>query len=254
MHAWRQRGALTGDYRSWADALADARGYADELLLKRALAAVREVEAGRAAWERDGATFPQPQVNAPLLSVLREIAAAEGGWLVLVDFGGALGSTWRQHRAELAGLAQLEWRVVEQPHVVAAGRMLAPGPLRFHASLAEAWSGEPPRAALFSSVLPYLEDPWAVLAEVAARGCRHVIIDRTSFAADGRRRLAVQRVSAALGGGSYPCWLFDQEGLLAPLAAEYRLVREWTPTIDDIHPAAVFRGFWLSRRDGGRDA
>jgi putative methyltransferase (TIGR04325 family) len=242
----RRRRAFVGNYHLWAEARANSRGYEHSAVLAQVIVASRAVVAGRAAWDRDGALFAQPEVNAPLLAALRRIAAGEGGRLDLVDFGGALGSTWRQHRAALGDLTSVRWRVVEQLHYVEAGREFADTVLSFHPSLDEALQEKTASTLLCSSVLPYLEQPWALLDAAVRRGFRHIVIDRTPFAADGRQRIVVQRVPAELGGGSYPCWLFARDELLAPLAARYRLVSEW-PGFDAVDPAAVYRGFWFER-------
>jgi hypothetical protein len=56
-----------------------------------------------------------------------------------------------------------------------------------------------------------------------------------------------QHVPKNLGGGSYPCWLFNRETLLAPLSKEYQIASEW-PGFDDIDHAAIYRGFWFERK------
>lgn len=235
-----------GNYASWAEVPADAKGYDDHAVLARVCAAARDVRAGRAAWDRDGVTFPNPMSNAPLLTALRAVAVAEGGRLDLVDFGGALGSTWWQHRLALADLGGVRWQVVERADFIAAGREFADQVLGFHATIEAALGAYPPRTILLSSVLPYLEHPYELLAEVVRRGFRHIIIDRTSFAADGRERLVVQHASPELGGGRYPCWVFSRSRLLESLGPEYALVAEW-PGFDEVDPAVNYRGFHFQR-------
>ena len=246
---WRsRRSALRwdGDYRSWADALGRSAGYGEAQILDRVRAAARRVRDGGAAFERDGMDFQEPEYVWTTLAMLEFIAASCEGRLDLVDFGGALGSTWRQHREALKNLVRVRWRVVEQPHYVEAGREFADAVLVFYASLDDALAEGTVSTVLFSSVLPYLEQPQALLAEVARKGVRHVIIDRTSFAADGRERIVVQKAPPELGRGSYPCWLFARNSLLAPLASCYRLVGEW-PGFDDVDPSALFYGFSFER-------
>ncbi|MFA5057394.1 MAG: methyltransferase, TIGR04325 family [Opitutaceae bacterium] len=237
-----------GNYATWSEARAASAGYDDAAVLDRMLGAARAVRSGRVAWDRDGATFAEPAVHAPLLAALRTVAAAQGGRLELVDFGGALGSTWWQYRPSLAGLATVRWRVVEQPHVAAAGRReFADTVLSFHDSLDDALAGAAPAAILLSSVLPYVEAPHALVADVLRRGFKHLIIDRTAFVTKGSERLAIQRVPPALGGGSYPCWLFERRSLLAPVEQGYRLAAEW-PGFDDFGPGVAFRGFLYERK------
>jgi putative methyltransferase (TIGR04325 family) len=247
---WRRRRAwkwFAGDFATWAEARAQAVGYEDAAVLTRVRAAARAVRAGEAAWDRDGATFAEPTVHAPLLAALRAIGAEHGGRLDVVDFGGALGSTWWQYRAACADLA-VRWCVVEQPHFVAAGREeFTGGGLSFARTLAEAGEGGAPAVILFSGVLSYLENPRVLLAEAAASGVRHVIIDRTPFWGGGRDWLTVQRTHPELGGGSYPAWVFDRAKLLAPLVEKFEVAAEW-PGFDVIDPRLDYRGLHLVRK------
>ncbi|MBL9188267.1 MAG: methyltransferase, TIGR04325 family [Opitutaceae bacterium] len=237
-----------GDFASWADAQRASRGYGDPAIAEKTIAAARAVRDGRAAWERDTVLFTEPAANAPLLRALRHAAAANGGRLRVADFGGALGSTWWQHRPWLADLAEVRWSVIEQPALVVAGqREFATGPLRFFASLDECWATERPDVLLLSSVLPYLENPHALLASALDRPFRHVIIDRTGFITRGRDRLTVQQVPPAIYEASYPCWFFDRTSLIVGFAPRWRIVDEWTAE-DESDIDATHRGFLLERK------
>jgi putative methyltransferase (TIGR04325 family) len=247
---WRRRFGwqwFRGDYSTWAEARSASRGYDSAAILAQVREAAHAVRDGRAAWDRDGMTFATPATNAPLLETLRNVAASANGCLDLIDFGGALGSTWRQYRSELADLATVRWRVVEQPGFVAAGRDLTDSVLSFHPSLDDAvGAGARPAAVLFSSVLPYVEHPGKLLEEVVQREFQHIIIDRTPFIAGGRTRLVVQHTPLQLGGASYPCWLFDRRQLVEAVGATYRLVREWA-ALDELAADVEHRGFHFQR-------
>jgi putative methyltransferase (TIGR04325 family) len=237
-----------GNYRTWAEARSASAGYDDQAVLARVLHATRTARAGSNRWERDGNTFDRPELNEPLLAALRDVAADQGGRLDLVDFGGGLGGTCWQHRTALTALAGVRWRVVEQSHFVAAGREFADETVSFHESIAAAVAGGQPSAILLSSVLPYLEFPEAVLAEVVKRNFRHVIIDRTPFVRRGAKRLAVQWTPPELGGGSYPVWLFERNPLLAFLTDCYELKHEW-PALDSLALSVKHRGFHFQAKD-----
>ncbi len=240
---------LRGDYRDWAAARAASLGYDVAAERERYRAAARLVQNGAAAWERDGTTFATPAVNTRLLQNFRRMAGESNGSLDVVDFGGAFGSTWRQNRAALAALASpVTWRVVEQPDWVRVGRAeFANEELQFHESLADAVAQARRPTLLLSSVLQYLEQPHRLLAEAAALGFRDVIIDRTPFWRGPRDRLAVQHTPPELGGGTYPCWVFNRAGLLAPFAADYAIVAEWEAD-DDLATWVNFRGCHLVRQ------
>jgi len=244
---WVRGPVYAGNYPTWAEAAAASRGYADSGILEKTLAAARAVRDGRAAWERDTVLFATPAANAPLLAALRRAAADRGGRLNLVDFGGALGSTWWQHRPWLADLAEVRWSVVEQAAWVAAGRReFTTGPLRFYSTLAACGAAEHPEVVLLSSVLPYLEAPHALLAEVRAGGARTVIIDRTGFVRRGGDRLTVQRVPPSIYDASYPCWFFDRAALLAGFGAGWRVTAEW-PTDDEVDIDATYGGLMVEK-------
>ncbi len=238
----------TGDFATWAEAQGASRGYADPAIGVKVAAAARAVRDGKAVWERDTVLFHEPAANVPLLHALRSAAAARGGHLNVVDFGGALGSTWWQHRSWLADLATVQWSVVEQPALVEIGqREFTLGPLRFFASLDECCRAVQPQVILLSSVLPYLENPRALLAEIRARGFDRAIIDRTGFVTRGRDRLTVQHVPAAIYAASYPCWFLDRATVLRDFADGWSVGGEWAND-DDVDIDAEHRGMMLERK------
>jgi putative methyltransferase (TIGR04325 family) len=244
---WIAGAVYEGDYSSWAEAAAVSSGYDADLIFQRTLEAARAVRDGRATWERDTVLFHEPVCHEPLMRQLRRIATA-GGRLSVLDFGGALGSTWWQHRPWLAELGDVRWSVVEQSRLVEAGRReFTRGPLRFYATMGECCAAERPDVLLLSSVLPYLESPEVLMTEIAARGFQHVIIDRTGFVGRGRHRLTVQHVPKEIYPASYPCWFFDRETLLGPMAANWRVVDEWV-AFGDVDIDAEYRGLALERR------
>lgn len=252
MRRWARRllrpALYRGDFANWEEARRASRGYADQALLERVVAAARAVRDGKAAWERDSVLFSAPEANAPLLKALRRAAAARGGNLHLVDFGGALGSTWWQHRPWLRDLASVRWSVVEQPALVEAGRReFAQPPLRFFESLDACCAVEAPNVVLLSSVLPYVEDPRGLLADLSARRFDTLIVDRTGFVERGRDRLTVQQVPPSIYEASYPCWFLDRGSLRRSLASTWDFVEEWVNE-DDVDIEAEHRGMMLERR------
>lgn len=236
-----------GDFASWAEAQRASRGYADPKIMEKVIASARTVRDGRAVWDRDTVLFHTPEANEPLLRALRRAAAAHDGQLNVLDFGGALGSTWWQHRPWLADLRSVRWSVVEQADLVEVGRReFTVGPLQFFASVDECVAADAPRVVLLSSVLPYLESPRALLADLGGRGFDHMIVDRTGFVERGRDRLTVQQVPAAIYEASYPCWFLDLGSFRQGLASRWNEVDEWM-NADDVDIDAVHRGMLFER-------
>lgn len=244
---------LRGDYPDWASAEAAAGSAGDGFAVERVVRAARAVKSGQAAWDRDGVMFSDPAAHAPLLAALEKISEEAGGRLDLVDFGGGLGSTWHQHRPWLRAARTVRWRVVELPSLVAAGRReFSDDVVTFHSTLDEARAAGEPFVILFSSVLQYLPNPYALLAAQVQAGWAHIIIDRVGLNAGGRDRLAVQHTPPRLGGSRVPCWIFDQQRLLAPLAGDYELAAAWPVDFDPADDTVSYHGFHFRRRTMNR--
>lgn len=242
LFGWRW---FRGNYPTWAAARAASAGYDDAPILDRVVLATREVRAGRALWERDGTLFHVPEINEPLLKALTA-CAKRGDRFEVVDFGGSLGSTWWQHRAQLADLRLSAWRVVEQEHYVQAGAEFANDILSFHHTLEEACVNGAPTVILFSGVLQCVESPSSILHAAARTGTENIVLDRTPFVKRGGKRLAVQHTPSQLGGGTYPCWHFVMDELLAPLRGNYDFVEDW-PSLDDLDLSVRYRGLLMRR-------
>ena len=81
----------------------------------------------------------------------------------MLDLGGALGGYYYQHRKFMSMLAKVRWSVVEQKHFVVCGRdEFQDEYLRFHETIADCLAEGPVDVGFLSSVLQYLERPYAI--------------------------------------------------------------------------------------------
>jgi putative methyltransferase (TIGR04325 family) len=217
-----------GDFGSWREAASRATGYDSEAILARVLDATLKVKRGEAAFERDSVVFDRIEYVWPVLAGLMWAAARNQGRLNVLDFGGALGSTYFQHRRFLDKLADVRWSVVEQAHYVECGNaQIAEGPLRIYPDIANCLAEQAPNVVLCSSVLQYLPNPLDILDELGRVGAAVMLIDRTPFARITKHRLLVQHVPAAIYEASYPMWVFSDSQFLAHLAQRWRLVSRY---------------------------
>ncbi len=236
-----------GDYANWAGAQAACAGYAAPAILARVTAAARAVRDGEAAYERDGVAFQGPPPWWPGIAVLREVAGARSGAVTVLDFGGSLGSLYQPVRGAVGDGVRLRWRVVEQPEFVAVGRReFQRGELEFYSSIREAGAAGMPDVVLLASVLSYLPNPAAVLAELLALGANWVLVERTGFTTTGGPRLTVQRVPRSIYPASYPCWFMDRADLLRQVAGCYRVVAD-EPDPIEASAGLEFRSLQLQR-------
>ena len=224
-----------GSYPTWEAARLRCTGYETDDILTKVIEATRKVEAGEFACERDSVLFDHAEYSWPLLASLLYIRARTGT-LRVTDFGGALGSTWRQNANFLHPLENVEWRVVEQPAFVAAGRAeFERNGLTFFSTLAEATQSGTD-VCLFSSSLCYVAEPWSVVAAADATNARFLLFDLTPFHGDLENRICIQTVPSSIYSATYPCWIFSRRAFHAQLGSRFRLIESW------VHSHPVARG------------
>lgn len=213
-----------GSFASWQEACAASEGYDAEGIFAKVVHAARQVRDGQCAYERDAVCFDSPCLNEHLTTAILLAALRSGDRLNVVDFGGGLGSTYQQNRIVLDHVPGLSWNVVEQSHVATCGKNeFATDVLSFWTSLEEFTSanrGQRIDVIIFSSVLQYLETPYAVLQQAIDLQPEVIYLGRTPLASEGDR-LTVQHVPASIYRASYPCWLLDKKRIEALLAQNY---------------------------------
>lgn len=241
---------LSGDYRSWDEAMAASTGYDSGIILEKTRTALLKVKNGKAAYERDSVLFDEIQYAWPLLASLMWVAARCEGRLNVLDFGGSLGSTYFQNRVFLSALPQVHWNIVEQSRHVRIGRAnFEDDNLRFYEDIKDCLTDTQPNCVLLSSVLQYLENPYTVLDQILELPCDHVIIDRTPFWAGPADRLCVQTVPPNIYPASYPSWIFSTPRFHAYLNDKWKIMAEFD-SLDSLSAPveAVWRGLILECR------
>ncbi|MGF1534210.1 MAG: methyltransferase, TIGR04325 family [Bernardetiaceae bacterium] len=201
------------------------KGYSDEQILDRVREATLKVKRGEAAYERDSVTFDEIQHNWAMLAHLFYVAMQHQGQLYVIDFGGALGSLYFQHRAYLNDLSDFRWTVVEQPHFVRCGQKeVAFENLYFAYTVEEAIHSSIAHVLVLSGVLQYLPDPYATITKLKKHRFPYLIIDRTAFIEDAPDRLTIQHTPEAIIQSAYPAWFFNKDRFLAAFAEDYEIL------------------------------
>jgi putative methyltransferase (TIGR04325 family) len=242
---------LSGDYRSWGEALAASTGYDSELILEKTRLSLLKVKKGEAVYERDSVLFDEIEYAWPLLAGLMWAAARNGGTLNVLDFGGSLGSTYFQNRDFLSVLSRVRWNIVEQPRHVEVGKAcFEDDRLNFYTDIAECLGETQPNIVLLSSVLQYLEHPYTLLEQIMGLPCDCFIIDRTPFWTGPTDRLCVQNVPPSIYPANYPSWIFSSPHFHAYIdKASYQIVAKFD-SLDNLKPPvkAFWQGIILQRR------
>lgn len=239
--------AFTGSYASWAEAELHASGYDADAIFQRVREATLKVKRGEALFERDSVCFYKEDYRWPALACLLAIAAERGGKLSVLDFGGALGSFYFQHRKFFTRLKSIRWCVIEQTHFVECGKNEFQNEnLKFYTNTDECLANEKMDVVFLSSVLQYLEKPESMLIELSKTKADYILIDRTPFIEDLNNRLTVQSVPKSIYKASYPAWFFSNnkfDELITKVG--YRPIEEFDG--DDDVGIGKFKGYFLER-------
>lgn len=243
-----------GRFSSWEDAAARCTGYDSKEILAKVLAATLKVKRGEAAFERDSVLFDEIEYVWPVLAGLMCAAARSSGILNVLDFGGALGSSYFQNRKFLQSLPSVRWNVVEQPHYIDAGRKhIQDTQLQFYKTIEECLSESQPNVIFLSGVLQYLPDPFGMLNKLGAVNADVLILDRTSFSISGDNdTIRLQHVPENIYKATYPCHVFN-EGKLCQYISDvgYDLIEAYG-SLDNFDPDTCWRGHIFLRRANGR--
>lgn len=214
----RRKGSAFEDFPgSWMEAQAAVEGYAASDILEQVLQASLAVRDGQSVHERDAVNFDTIHYAWPVLAGLLWAAARNGGSLRVIDFGGSLGSSYRQFRRFLYGLPNLSWAIVEQQNFVDAGsEHFADAVLSFHSEVMAA-SLTRPNVGLLSGVLQYVDDPFHTLATLTSTEISTLVIDRTPVHFGEEDYLTIQHVPARIYAASYPARLLSHRNLMGAL-------------------------------------
>lgn len=208
--------SFEGSYLTFEEATSQSDGYDSDAILEKVLDATLKVCRGEAAFERDSVAFNEIEYSWPLTAGLMWAAACCGGRLAVLDFGGALGSSYFQNRSFLHGLPEVCWSVVEQKHYVEVGRKyIERDNLFFYDSVDQCVTENNPNLILLSSVLQYINDPYHMVGVLNNTRINFLIIDRTPFYLGSKDKICIQKVPGSIYKASYPMWIFSEELLLA---------------------------------------
>lgn len=253
VHWFRQRRGggirFEGDFDTWEEANSHSTGYDAEEILAKVLASTLKVKRGEAAFERDSIVFEEIEYVWPVVAGLMWAAALNEGKLNVIDFGGALGSSYFQNRNLLKSMKDVRWNVVEQSHYVDAGcKYIANDQLRFYKSIEECLSENQPNVVLMSSVLEYLEDPKKILNTLLNHPVDILIIDRSPFVSSDKDKITCQIVSSSIFEATLPCRLLSLPQLELLLLEKGMIRHAKYSSIGEANGNWSYQGFIFSRR------
>lgn len=248
----KPRYGFFGDYSSWREALKLTGSYDSEKIFEKVKNASLKVKHGEAVYERDSVLFDKIQYSWPLLTSLLWIASKQENRLNLIDFGGALGTSYYQNLNFLSHLRELKWNIVEQKKFVDYGKELFAGQnLNFYYSIKECLKQEKTNVLILSNVIQYLEFPYQFLENIGDN-FEYVIIDRTPVF-QNHDQIVIQKIPPRIYEASYPCWILNDEKIKSFFSKSYELIADFDADIGIAmkpgNSRATYKGFLFKRRN-----
>ncbi|MDP8244108.1 MAG: methyltransferase, TIGR04325 family [Candidatus Hinthialibacter antarcticus] len=244
---FKSSGGFKGVYFCWEDASRQCGGYNEKVFFERLIESTRSVVNGESIYERDTVLFDRINYDWPLLACLMKVAI-DNQSLNVIDFGGALGSTYRQNFRFLNNLPNgIKWNVVEQEELVCTGeKEFKTKKLRFFNTITKA-SCRQVDVIIFACSLSYLPDPYRYLEEAEQANSRYLIYDRLPITENDEDYITIQSVSPSIYKASYPMWIFSRSKLNAALEKKWCKIESWDakfqPRLNDV----VWEGAFYQR-------
>jgi putative methyltransferase (TIGR04325 family) len=235
---------LSGHYKCWDDAVAECKGYHQSIISEKTLASALEVKNGSKPFERDSVLFDRIIYSWPILASLNWAAAQDSGKLRVLDFGGALGTSYFQNKKFIDYLCEVCWHIVEQPNLAELGnKYLKDEHLSFSSNIGDAFRFFCPNFVLLSSVLQYVEDPFDLIAKLSNRDVPVIALDRTPFLNEDQKTfIQKQSVPSQIYSASYPCYVFNENEIISAFRNYgYQLVESFH-SLDKLSTKATWKG------------
>lgn len=218
-----------GPYPSWEAAERDAIGYDAEHILAKMQASFRTLKNKTKLFELDTILYDEKKYNTPLLFALTQIALHKKDRLNIIDFGGSLGSSFYWSKEYIHPHFKVDWRIIEQSHIVAAGKAeFETDELHFFPSFETALANHQADVLLLSSVMQYIEHPEFIFEAIEKYQFPNIIIDRTPYFEDKTVEgvISLQLLNANVYGKptTLTCRIFGHNDLLNLLSRNYDLV------------------------------
>ena len=227
----------SGPYENWKDASKNSRGYEQKNILDKVYNSSKLVKLGLVSYERDSVIFKEIKYNYNIVDILNEIHLLQNK-LSILDFGGALGSSYFQNRDILKNKLNFKWGIVEQENYVKLGLAeFSDKTLSFFYNVSDCIKTLVPNVALFGSSIQYLEDPYEIMDEISdSDDIKYLIFDRTPFEYNKDDIIVVQNVPKKIYEASYPMRIFSIDKFINKLSSNWTVIK----IIDDLQDDVIY--------------
>lgn len=227
---------------SFAEALKLSTGYHSKLIEAAFVESSARVRDGDAVYERDGVVFDRIHYSWPLLAAILG-TPRKGRNFRILDWGGALGSTYRQNISLLrsSGL-EVRWTVLEQDHLAKIGEEgFTNGELNFISDFSQL-EDQDFDVVLFASSICYLEHPREAIDLALSLNPTRIVFDRTPETKSGPSVIGIQYVGKGIYKASFPIHAFEPGAIDSMIGPRYNRISDWESDLQP-DPKTVSKGY-----------
>jgi len=233
----QRRNVFRGEFSNWENAKYFSKGYQNKKLLQKIISSNRICLNNPNLFERDSIIFNNPQyafaLNACLLFI---ISKNKTNKINILDFGGALGTSFRQFQKFTNNTIDLTWTIIEQEELYKIGiQEFSTEKLIFSTYYLLDNLNINYHALIFSSVLEFLNNPYEILLSDKFLNINFLLLDRTPVWL-GEDDIITNLIASKQITGSYPCTIFSYNKLTSFLKSNnWILFTEWNAIGEEIH-------------------
>jgi putative methyltransferase (TIGR04325 family) len=218
--------SFKGEYKTFEEALISSEGYNSRSLLAKIVDANLGVLNGQAKYEKDGLLFDKIDFSYELNSFLLRVYVEKNKPISILDYGGSLGTTYRQFKEFADSQIISNWLIVEQQGLVeAAKKYISIHNLNFISNEDVNFDKLKTDVVIFSSSLEFLPDPDQALTSILKANPSYIIFDRTPVSESSETKICVLKAQKKIGG-SYPCWIFSSQFFFKKLHG-FQMISRW---------------------------
>lgn len=237
-----------GNFNSWDEAKNHSTGYDQDKIINKVFDSTMQVIAEKAAFEKDSMLFLESKLNPDFFAAF-SYACSISPDLSIIDFGGALGSTYWQHRKLLKNFNIKDWKIVEQERFIKVSKPIieASSVLSFHSSLEEANTNPEKTFFMSSATIQYLNNPYEVLEKIVNEKFQFLFLDRVAFNFFEDDKITIQKVHMPIYEATYPAWFLNENKFLSFISERYDMVFEFQGR-DVANLPSYYKGFLFERK------
>jgi len=199
-------------------------GYSDPIILRKVFEAALKVKNDPRLFERDSVLFKKNSNTLPYLNILLSAFALDKK-LIILDFGGSLGSTYYLYKPFLLHLKNFKWCIVEQKSFVEIGnKHFSDEHLFFYEDIYKCIRENSPNLIFLASSIQYIQQPFKILDIINKSKAKYLILDRTPFSNLSKDVITKQNVPAHIYKASYLMWIFSEKVMLTRLLKNWKII------------------------------